>query len=266
MDATTFVGKAGFLLVVNGYLKIDVNGVRHHLFPGDALIVSPLFFFNNIEESKGLNCERVLVGINVFLEKIRKIFDPSFVPFIYENPVVHLVQPQLGLLAQSIKAYQEAQKKAEDPKLPKNIQRVMALSAQLGYQSVIADFLAELFHANRDKLEGNAAKKDNNIIVLTNFLLQLNQQFASHRSVTYYASLCNLSTGRFSAIVRETTGHSPMHWITTVTINNAKIMLRQSNGKTIKTIAQELGFPEQYTFRKYFKEHAGVSPSEYKSS
>lgn len=32
----------------------------------------------------------------------------------------------------------------------------------------------------------------------------------------------------------------------------------------IKEVAERLGFPEQFTFRKYFKTHTGVSPSEYR--
>jgi len=31
----------------------------------------------------------------------------------------------------------------------------------------------------------------------------------------------------------------------------------------VKQVAEELGFPEQFTFRKYFKTHTGISPREY---
>ncbi|MBO6073593.1 MAG: helix-turn-helix domain-containing protein, partial [Paludibacteraceae bacterium] len=31
-----------------------------------------------------------------------------------------------------------------------------------------------------------------------------------------------------------------------------------------KEVAAELGFPEQFTFRKYFKTHTGISPSEFR--
>ena len=44
-----------------------------------------------------------------------------------------------------------------------------------------------------------------------------------------------------------------------VTINHAKNLLRQPN-VLIKQVADELGFPEQFTFRKYFKQHTGMSP------
>ena len=56
---------------------------------------------------------------------------------------------------------------------------------------------------------------------------------------------------------------TPSEWILLVTINQAKKLLRQ-NRTSIKEVAQELNFPEQFTFRKYFKLYTGVSPKEYK--
>jgi AraC-like DNA-binding protein len=34
----------------------------------------------------------------------------------------------------------------------------------------------------------------------------------------------------------------------------------------VKQVADELGFPEQFTFRKYFKSHTGQSPTEYQQA
>ncbi len=45
----------------------------------------------------------------------------------------------------------------------------------------------------------------------------------------------------------------------------AKLMLEQRD-KSIKQTASELNFPEQFTFRKYFKQHVGISPKEYRNS
>ncbi len=46
-------------------------------------------------------------------------------------------------------------------------------------------------------------------------------------------------------------------------IVNAKILLKQKD-LNIKAVADKLNFPEQYTFRKFFKLHVGMSPKEYK--
>jgi AraC-like DNA-binding protein len=53
-----------------------------------------------------------------------------------------------------------------------------------------------------------------------------------------------------------------MEWINMVTINQAKNLLRQPDTQ-VKDVAAQLGFPEQFTFRKYFKTHTGMSPTEY---
>jgi len=48
-----------------------------------------------------------------------------------------------------------------------------------------------------------------------------------------------------------------------VTVNQAKSLLRKPDTQ-VKQVADELGFPEQFTFRKYFKTHTGMSPTEFR--
>ena len=98
--------------------------------------------------------------------------------------------------------------------------------------------------------------------VLMTFLLTLNQEYKQHRTVQYYAEKQALSPRHFADIVKRESGHTPMEWINMVTINQAKNLLSQPN-VLVKQVADELGFPEQFTFRKYFKAHTGQSPSEY---
>ncbi|MBR6017275.1 MAG: helix-turn-helix transcriptional regulator, partial [Paludibacteraceae bacterium] len=100
--------------------------------------------------------------------------------------------------------------------------------------------------------------------VLMTFLLALNQSYKEHRTVQYYAAQQNLSARHFADIIKQESHYTPMDWINMVTINQAKNLLRQPN-MLVKQVADELGFPEQFTFRKYFKTHTGVSPTEYQS-
>ena len=100
--------------------------------------------------------------------------------------------------------------------------------------------------------------------VLMTFLLSLNQEYKQHRTVQYYAEKQALSPRHFANIVKRESGFTPMEWINMVTINQAKNLLRQPN-ILVKQVADELGFPEQFTFRKYFKVHTGQSPSEYQN-
>ena len=98
--------------------------------------------------------------------------------------------------------------------------------------------------------------------VLMTFLLALNQEYRQHRTVHYYAAQQNLSPRHFADIIKQESDYTPMEWINMVTISQAKNLLRQPN-RRVKQVADELGFPEQFTFRKYFKTHTGLSPTEY---
>ena len=115
-------------------------------------------------------------------------------------------------------------------------------------------FTEQLNHAD--------ATPSNKRQVLITFLLALNQEYKQHRAVQYYAAKQGLSPRHFADIVKQESGYTPMEWINMVTINQAKHLLRQPN-MLVKQVADELGFPEQFTFRKYFKTNTGISPTEY---
>lgn len=100
--------------------------------------------------------------------------------------------------------------------------------------------------------------------ITAHFLQTLSVDYHIHRTVQYYAQQACLSQRHFSKLVREQTCKTPMEWIVQITIAHAKNLLAQSDIQ-VKTVAQTLGFPEQFTFRKYFKKHTGVSPSEYRA-
>ncbi|MBR7172089.1 MAG: helix-turn-helix transcriptional regulator, partial [Prevotella sp.] len=73
----------------------------------------------------------------------------------------------------------------------------------------------------------------------------------------------HLSANHFTRIIKKISRRTPSEWIAVVTINHAKKLLRQPE-TSIKEVAQQLNFPEQFTFRKYFKQHTGMSPSNYR--
>lgn len=68
----------------------------------------------------------------------------------------------------------------------------------------------------------------------------------------------------FSAIIKEKTGDSALQWIVRMVITEAKQLLEESD-LSIKEIADQLNFPTQSFFGKYFKQYVGVSPKEYRN-
>lgn len=105
---------------------------------------------------------------------------------------------------------------------------------------------------------------EKNKAIAFKFIYSLHLNVKTIRSVSFYADEANLSLSHFTRIVKEKTGKTPSEWIATMTIVNAKLLLKQTD-MSIKEVAAELHFPEQFTFRKFFKLHVGIPPKEYRA-
>lgn len=98
---------------------------------------------------------------------------------------------------------------------------------------------------------------------ISRFQPLLDEHFITERSVSFYADLFALSTNAFSKKVRYRFGKAPSQLIKERVILEAKKMLHLSY-LSIKEIADQLNFEDEFYFSRYFKREAGVSPSYYR--
>lgn len=71
------------------------------------------------------------------------------------------------------------------------------------------------------------------------------------------------SSSHFHKLFHETTGSSPIGWIHIHRIEYAQYLLRQPQKLSIKEIAHTCGYTDAYYFSRVFRNHTGMSPSEY---
>lgn len=83
-------------------------------------------------------------------------------------------------------------------------------------------------------------------------------------SVSYFAEKLHLSTNYFSDLLRKETGRSAKDYIIEKLIDVAKEKIYQP-GKSISEISYELGFKYPQHFTRFFKQHVGHTPNEYRS-
>lgn len=67
----------------------------------------------------------------------------------------------------------------------------------------------------------------------------------------------------FSRMFKKETGYSPYEYVTTIRLNHAKNLLKTTN-LLIKEIAFMIGFNSESNFVTCFKEHVGLTPSEFR--
>ncbi len=92
-----------------------------------------------------------------------------------------------------------------------------------------------------------------------------NQHFSESFKIETLATLCNLSTSRFSHLFSEIVGLSPLQYRDELRIASA-IERMISTNDTLSHIAHETGFADAIQFSRIIKKVTGQLPTEYRKS
>ena len=88
---------------------------------------------------------------------------------------------------------------------------------------------------------------------------------SQEREVSFYADKLCISTRYLSTIVRSVAHSSAKEFIDRSVMLEIKMML-QSTDLSVQEIAYRLRFPDQSYLGRFFKKHAGESPTEYRNN
>lgn len=114
----------------------------------------------------------------------------------------------------------------------------------------------EQFKNELTTVQGRMAKR---------FMSLVQENYKKERFLDFYASKLEVSPKHLSRTIKSQTGFSAVEWIERFVILEAKVLLRSSN-LNIQQIADELNFPSQSFFGKYFKKQTGMSPKEFRNT
>ncbi|WP_418361012.1 helix-turn-helix domain-containing protein [Sphingobacterium detergens] len=87
----------------------------------------------------------------------------------------------------------------------------------------------------------------------------LENKYKTHKSVSFYAEYYNLSSAAFTKKVKQKWGKSPSTLIQERIVLESKRLLHLTP-KSIKEIAAELQYLDEFYFSRFFKKMIGVSP------
>lgn len=100
--------------------------------------------------------------------------------------------------------------------------------------------------------------------IFTKFTELLERHHKKEREIAFYADKMCMTSKHLSQVIKDYTGKTALGLIEEYVISEAKSMLL-STTMSIQQISDELKFPSQSVFGKYFKRVAGISPSEYRN-
>lgn len=123
--------------------------------------------------------------------------------------------------------------------------------------------IISLIHACQQPEESSAAMPRAQQL-FNRFMALLDIHHMKERSVGFYAENLCLTPNYLSSEIKHFSGKSALEWINEYVITEAKIMLRHTDG-SIQSIADDLHFPSQSAFGKYFKQQTGMGPRAYRN-
>jgi len=248
--------KMNFILIglcTKGSIKYRMNTQEVTVHAGEMLVVSERHVIDGYQPSTDMEGLCIMMSVDFFHEIIKSVHDVSSLF------VVARMQPVMKLEYEEIETFKDyfqvvKQKIIDNHNhFRKDLIRTLMLAMFYDVGNVIyrvKDFDESLRRSEK---------------VFTNFLKMVEENCKKERRVAWYAQQQNITPKYLSEAVKRVSGRTAVEWVENYVTMELRVLLKNST-KTIKEIANEMKFPNQSFLGKYFKEHVGMTPSEYRKS
>lgn len=248
------VDKSFVAVCLKGFAEGSINLKPYRFSANDFFISLPNQIVQYNYKSEDFKAIFVVVSKR-FVDNFELNARDSVSMFFYlkENPIVNLKAEELYLLFDFITMLERIMDLKHNPH---RLEMVRLLG-----QAFFYGIYASLELQGEDNNNSNSNKKNALFDSFYNLLLR---HYKDARDVKFYADKLCLTPKYLSTLIREVTGKSALEWIHEYVVLEAKSLLK-STDKTIQQISDELNFPSQSYFGRYFKRLAGVSPKVYRN-
>ena len=238
-------GRLDFLffgMCTSGVGKYSLNTIDYVVLPKDILIVTPGDVTDNYSLSADFKGIGIIMSKNFYREVILNVHElSSLFLFARNHPVCELETDEVNTVANYFSIIKQ--------KLDNKAHLFRVETVKLLLQALIYDLSNAIYRIQKnDKHHSSRLEK-----IFFDYVKLVENHFRFERRVGWYAKQLNITISH----------RTPNEWIDYYTIHELRIMLK-STAKSIKEIAVELNFPNQSFMGKYFKDHVGMSPSQYR--
>lgn len=240
-----------FMICRSGRARMTVNMRDFDIREATGIDLLPDSIVMLQSASDDFSVEYFVYSRELFEEATFRI-DHSFLKFLSENVV-----------------YQHTPKTLQNMNLWMEQQAAMYADREhLFRETITRNRLQNVFldiydHVKREKRINEGETPNRQEDLFRKYIALVHENFRMQHNVAFYAERMCITTRYLSAIVRNISGSSPKEIIDRIIMLELKVLLRSTN-MSIQEISGALHFPDQSYMGRYFRKHAGVSPSEYR--
>lgn len=241
-------------ICTRGTASYYVDSVKHTVEAGDLIIINQGRVSCDCMLSPDCRGIGILIDYDFFKETIKSVHEvSSLFLFARNHPVFRLPAERAEFIRDT---FFRMKAKIDEPTNHFRREMVQSLFLSMVYEmcNVILSVQTETGerHSRADQ-------------IFTQFIRLVEKHFRQERRVGWYSEQLCISPKYLSETVKLVSRRTPNDWIDSYVVMELRMLLRNTQ-KSIKEITQELHFSNQSFLGKYFKEHTGMSPSEYRRS
>ena len=241
------------VICTEGIAQFDYDGQQIRLHKDDLFLYMAHSVVTNFMSSSDFNCRQIWFSRGE-LWNINKYGEVSLsdLPYLKRHPIMHLTEDDVKLLDDY---FQLLCRRMRDPSpvLYSNIVR-----------SLVSTMMLEILSMMRRQEPENTVTTGVYRRRLANEFMRLVEQSDGRiRKVDDFANQLNITPKYLSTLLKETMNRRPSEMIHFYTLKAIEHRLRYTD-MTMQEIANDLNFANASFFGKYFKEHAGMTPLDFR--
>ena len=241
-----------WIFCTKGQVEYSLDTQSHTVRPGELLIISERHVVNNYASSPDFEGLAMILSVDFFREVINDVADLSAVFLLARSkPVMALSEHEMKIFTNYFYTIKDRIESVNNH-FRKALVRTLLLALLYDMSNVVYQF--------QQTTDQRLKRGD---IIFTRFIKMVEEYCGRERRVSWYAGQLGITPKYLSETVKEVSRRTPNEWIDNYVIVELRVLLKNTT-KSIKQITEEMHFPNQSFLGKYFKEHVGVSPSEYR--
>ncbi|NLV53029.1 MAG: AraC family transcriptional regulator [Bacteroidales bacterium] len=245
---------AVIFICVKGQIDMSIDLRQHTLTDGASAIVVPGSFFQMKHLKQGTTCLFMAVSPDFLNYSGDVKLGIDFGRALREMPVYQLSEEELQ---ESLSIYQSLKRKLLTPHY------LYKEEVAKSYLHILQCNAFQIFRLETKQIQDQKPPSRKEELYIS-FMRLVRAHYMTNRNIGFYADQLFVSPKYLSSIIHEVSGNYATDWINQYVILEAKSLLR-TKGISIKEVSNKLNFANQSFFAKYFKQHTGYTPKEYKT-
>ncbi|MCW3111584.1 MAG: transcriptional regulator, AraC family [Segetibacter sp.] len=243
------------VLVTEGNASLKLNLIEYTIEKHDLVIISP----NDVRQFLQISADCTFIGVGFTQDFLlhsglhKKNIDAFDFFSSQAKPVVKLDKKKIEILFQLFSILYKKSTTEDNTFFKEEF-------IHHSFNALIFE-IAFLFRKSNTAHLKITRKED----LAMRFMKLLPLHFRRQRILQYYADLLFITPKYLTQTIKQTTGKTAGQFIDEMVTMEAKVLLNDFS-RSIGQVAEELNFSDQFYFSKFFKKHAGINPSDYRSN